>query len=62
MGFTDKYDKKQIVLFSRGSKIRECEKWYLHHKMMNITPEYKYLGLYLTGNLHWNKAVLFSAS
>ncbi len=48
-------DKTKVVVFKNGGKISGKEKWFFKGERLEITPFYKYLGVYFTKTLSWNR-------
>lgn len=49
--------KSAIMIFRRGGRIAEKEKWFFHGEVIPITKEYNYLGVKLTSKLSFKQHI-----
>jgi len=49
-------DQTEITVFRNGASLRRYEHWFYRGTQINITSEYKYLGILLTSCLSWSSA------
>ena len=49
-------DKTEITVFGNGGPLRRYEHWSYRGTQINITSEYKYMGILLTSSLSWSSA------
>ena len=52
-----KCDKTKIMIFRKGSYIKECEKCFIYGKKLAIVNRYAYLGFLFTATLSVNQCV-----
>jgi len=46
--------KSKIMVFKKGGNLKKCEKWFFRGSRLEISKQYKYLGLTLSSNSNWN--------
>ena len=50
------HSKTEITVFRKGEPLRTYEKWTYMGERVNVTSNYKYMGLIFSSTLSWNKA------
>ena len=55
-GMSINQSKTEITVFRNSGGLRSYEKWYYRGYPVNVTSEYKYMGLLFSSNLTWTKA------
>lgn len=56
-GLSVNVNKTKVMVFKKGGKLRNGEKWHMYGRPLETVPLYKYLGLLFTSYLSWTKAV-----
>jgi len=51
-------DKTEITVFRNGGPLRRYEHWSYRGTQINVTSQYKYIGILLTSSLSWSSAHL----
>ena len=49
--------KTKVVVFKKNTKLAVNERWYYKGALVEVVPEFKYLGLCLSYNGKWNKHI-----
>lgn len=49
-------DKSNIVVFRKGGRVKESEKWYIYGKPLEIVDQFAYLGIIFYYNNKFSKA------
>ena len=50
--------KTEITVFRNGGPLRRYEIWSYRGTQINVTSQYKYMGILLTSSLSWSSAHL----